>query len=456
MRVDSLYGDGSAVPNKRKSSVSAQQTRRAKTASDALARAGQEPTMRRRMASDLSSQTQKQEQVQLKKAETQNGKKKTAMQSIVDILLGGSPAPAQTAGTLVSSSAPLTPKEQQEQVDRTAQFGQESEARTDSPSDRMSYVVGLLTNPLTKSDSDAEPPATVRKKLPPGLDNGTNPAYPKSGTKADAVALPNPGAPGSDTAAEIKDYLAKSANQVLLGNYTDDVTLLGTLGQLASGFFNIDLPGDVRDLAYDLTHWDTTSKWQTLLDAVGLLPVVGDLKYVGDAGKLAEKALKNADEIGTLVKDADKAADAVDEAGTLVKDADKAGELEKAYQDTAGDVEKAAGDVTEGAGNKGVNYSRPSGYRKGVRDKVWENAIEDDGEVRDPLTQEIINKNDPWQMGHKPGYEFRKHQQSAMKRGISREEFLDEHNNPYHYRPELPGSNQSHKGEDMTEQYFGP
>jgi chorismate mutase len=71
--------------------------------------------MRRRMASDLSSQTQKQEQVQLKKAETQNGKKKTAMQSIVDILLGGSPAPAQTAGTLVSSSAPLTSKEQQEQ-----------------------------------------------------------------------------------------------------------------------------------------------------------------------------------------------------------------------------------------------------------------------------------------------------------------------------------------------------
>jgi hypothetical protein len=144
---------------------------------------------------------------------------------------------------------------------------------------------------------------------------------------------------------------------VLLGNYTDDVTLLGTLGQLASGFFNIDLPGDVRDLAYDLTHWDTTSKWQTLLDVVGLLPVVGDLKYVGDAGKLAEKALKNADEIGTLVKDADKAADAVDEAGTLVKDADKAADaVEKAYQDAAGglagDAEKTVEDISEDAGNK--------------------------------------------------------------------------------------------------------
>ena len=111
--------------------------------------------------------------------------------------------------------------------------------------------------------------------------------------------------------------------------------------------------------------------------------------------------------------------------------------------------------AAENAGDKGVNYSRPSGYRKGVRDKAWKNAIED-REVRDPLTQEIINIDDPWQMGHKPGYEFRKHQQSARKRRISRKEFLDEHNNPDHYQPELPGSNMSHQGEDMTEQYFGP
>ena len=118
------------------------------------------------------------------------------------------------------------------------------------------------------------------------------------------------------------------------------------------------------------------------------------------------------------------------------------------FVDGSNGKDAEGGPSAVGAGDKGVNYSRPSGYRTGVRDKVWKNAIEDDGEVR--------NKDDPWQMGHKPGYEFRKHQQSAMKRGISREEFLDEHNNPYHYRPELPGSNLSHKGEDMTEQYFGP
>jgi hypothetical protein len=102
-----------------------------------------------------------------------------------------------------------------------------------------------------------------------------------------------------------------------------------------------------------------------------------------------------------------------------------------------------------------VSYKRPSSYRKGVRDKVWENAKDDDGLVRDPQTGQVMDPSEPWDMGHEPGYEFRKHQASAMERGISREEFLDEHNNPDHYRPELPSSNRSHRGENMTDDYFG-
>lgn len=65
-------------------------------------------------------------------------------------------------------------------------------------------------------------------------------------------------------------------------------------------------------------------------------------------------------------------------------------------------------------------YQRPAGYRKGVRDKVWENAKGPDGNVRDPLTGEIMDKEQPWDMGHKPGYEYRKHRQSAEERGIDR------------------------------------
>jgi hypothetical protein len=42
-----------------------------------------------------------------------------------------------------------------------------------------------------------------------------------------------------------------------------------------------------------------------------------------------------------------------------------------------------------------------------------------------------------------------------MERGIDRKQFLNEHNNPEHYRPELPSSNRSHAGELNTGDYFG-
>ena len=78
-----------------------------------------------------------------------------------------------------------------------------------------------------------------------------------------------------------------------------------------------------------------------------------------------------------------------------------------------------------------------------------------DGEYQ-YLKQHRSDKDEPWDMGHKPGYEFRKHRDSARRRGIDRKQFLDEHNNPEHYRPELPSSNRSHAGEDATDTYLGP
>ena len=101
-------------------------------------------------------------------------------------------------------------------------------------------------------------------------------------------------------------------------------------------------------------------------------------------------------------------------------------------------------------------YKRPSGYRKGMRDQVWETAKNDDGVVLDPLTNKVIDKSEAWDMGHKPGYEFWKHQQSAAERGISRKQFLDEYHNVDHFRPELPISNRSHKGEIGSNLYYGP
>lgn len=100
-------------------------------------------------------------------------------------------------------------------------------------------------------------------------------------------------------------------------------------------------------------------------------------------------------------------------------------------------------------------YERPSGFRKGVREKAWENAKGSDGEVRDPQTERVMKFDEKWDMGHKPGYEFSKHQESAIKRGITREQFLDEYNDAGHFRPELPSSNRNHAGEVKTRDYFG-
>jgi hypothetical protein len=103
-----------------------------------------------------------------------------------------------------------------------------------------------------------------------------------------------------------------------------------------------------------------------------------------------------------------------------------------------------------------VTYKRPKGFRKGVRDTVWDYAKGKDGLVRDPLTGRVIDPKEPWHMGHRPGFEYRKHQASAESRGISRKQFLDEHNDPLHYWPELPSSNECHAGEDATDAYYGP
>lgn len=103
--------------------------------------------------------------------------------------------------------------------------------------------------------------------------------------------------------------------------------------------------------------------------------------------------------------------------------------------------------------NKNI-YERPA-WRSGMRDKVWEQAKDIHGRVRDPVSGKYMSKNQPWDMGHKPGYEFKKHQESAAQREISREKFIDEYNNPDHLRPELPSSNRSHKGENRTGEYFG-
>jgi hypothetical protein len=96
-------------------------------------------------------------------------------------------------------------------------------------------------------------------------------------------------------------------------------------------------------------------------------------------------------------------------------------------------------------------YDRPGGFRAGVRDGVWNGAVESaTGRVRDPQTGRFMSKCKPWDMGHKPSNEWRRHKKDLEDRGVDRNTVLNEHNDPTRYRPELPSSNRNHRSEDNS------
>ena len=112
----------------------------------------------------------------------------------------------------------------------------------------------------------------------------------------------------------------RSAECAVLGNFTDEVTLLGVAGQITLGILDLDLPCDIRDIIADIKNLAETDRvrWDLIgmlaLDLIGLIPVIGALKY--------------SDEVGTLFKNAGKVsvvAEGADGVGAVTRHADEAG-----------------------------------------------------------------------------------------------------------------------------------
>ena len=101
---------------------------------------------------------------------------------------------------------------------------------------------------------------------------------------------------------------------------------------------------------------------------------------------------------------------------------------------------------------KPYSKSRPS-FRKGVVDKVWENAKGRDGLVRDPYTNKVINwdksksRRRQWDMGHIPSQQYKTQHKRYMNNEISKKEFLDWYNNPSHYHPQTIYTNRARIGD---------
>lgn len=140
-------------------------------------------------------------------------------------------------------------------------------------------------------------------------------------------------------------WITDAGEQVLYGNFTEKVTVVGFAGQVIVG----ELPvvgtmADIRDVVADVVNWELT--WShvttTALDIIGIIPIVGALKYVDDVG-FGVKAVKLSDGAGDILTSAIKHSDDLSD---IAQNSDEIGEVVvKAFAkhaDDVGDVSKIA------------------------------------------------------------------------------------------------------------------
>ena len=98
----------------------------------------------------------------------------------------------------------------------------------------------------------------------------------------------------------------RSAECAVLGNFTDEVTLLGVAGQITLGILDLDLPCDIRDIIADVKNLAETDRvrWNLIgmlaFDLIGLIPVIGALKYSDETAEAVASGEKLLKESGTI------------------------------------------------------------------------------------------------------------------------------------------------------------
>ena len=86
------------------------------------------------------------------------------------------------------------------------------------------------------------------------------------------------------TAKDAGEYVFKSTKKLVLGDFDeeDENTVLSLGGSVAASVAGVDAPLDIRDLAYDISHWGEGDYFaaRLALDAVGVVPMIGAVKYL--------------------------------------------------------------------------------------------------------------------------------------------------------------------------------
>jgi hypothetical protein len=102
------------------------------------------------------------------------------------------------------------------------------------------------------------------------------------------------------------DYVDRTKKQVVLGNFTEETTVMGTIIQIGAGVVGVDLPADVRDLSADVMNWEWSKSHikQTLLDGISLLPIAGGFKSGDEVADIVKNGSKSADKIDDVLDEA--------------------------------------------------------------------------------------------------------------------------------------------------------
>ncbi|WP_207546504.1 HNH/ENDO VII family nuclease, partial [Methylobacterium indicum] len=124
-------------------------------------------------------------------------------------------------------------------------------------------------------------------------------------------------------------------------------------------------------------------------------------------------------------------------------------------QDRA-DEQASDEDQKKCAGKCDKPYSDPKQRPKYGKDQVkdvWDAAKDENGDVYDPNTGEKLewdkskSRSGQWDMGHKPGEEYKKLHDDYMSDRITQEEFMQRYRDPNNYQPEAVSGNRSHRFE---------
>jgi hypothetical protein len=101
-------------------------------------------------------------------------------------------------------------------------------------------------------------------------------------------------------------------------------------------------------------------------------------------------------------------------------------------------VVRSDGTVTDSAEPAATRPYMRVDTRKAILDATEKTP---EGDFVDPNTREVIPKEGPFDIGHRPGYEWWRTQQIAREEGWTREQLIEYENDPSHFQIEARGVN---------------